>query len=199
MCYNAFKNKNICVVFYLVKNIFFISGKAEAGKDTVAEMMKDYMESLGETVFIFRFGDLLKYILKEYYQWNGIKDLCGRSLLQNTSDKIKDNCGQDFFAKFISQIINSDYEKYNMSSIIISDWRYIREYESIVNDVECKNVITVRVMWEHENSLSDNQKKHSSETMLDNFNFMYYINSNTIEGKRVQQKDIIDKVLSDGG
>lgn len=187
------------MVFYLIKNIFFISGKAEAGKDTVANMMKDYMESLGEKVFILRFGDLLKYILREYYQWNGIKDLYGRSLLQNTSDKIKECCGQDFFAKFISQIINSDNEKYNMSSIIISDWRYIKEYESILDNIEHKNAITIRVMWEHENSLSDNQKNHSSETMLDDFEFMFYINSNTIDGKRIQQKDIIDKVLSDGG
>ena len=91
----------ILVVYHLVSNIIFISGKAESGKDTVAEMMHEYMTSIGEKSFIFRFGDVLKYILKTYYNWNGIKDFYVRNMLQSKADEIKSINGNDFFANFV--------------------------------------------------------------------------------------------------
>lgn len=189
----------ILVVYHLVSNIIFISGKAESGKDTVAEMMHEYMTSIGERSFIFRFGDILKYILKTYYNWNGIKDFYGRNMLQSKADEIKSINGNDFFANFISSVINANKEMYDNSSIIISDWRYINELNYIEKNVEHKSIITVRIVRQHDNMLDGKQKEHSSENELDNFDFTFYINSNTIEGKRIQQKDIVDKILADGG
>ena len=120
-------------------------------------------------------------------------------MLQSKADEIKSINGNDFFANFISSVINANKEMYDNSSIIISDWRYINELNYIEKNVEHKSIITVRIVRQHDNMLDGKQKEHSSENELDNFDFTFYINSNTIEGKRIQQKDIVDKILADGG
>ena len=60
-----------------------ISGLARAGKDTLASMLKDELEKNGSRVLITHFADLLKFIAKEFFKWNGEKDNEGRRLLQS--------------------------------------------------------------------------------------------------------------------
>ena len=59
--------------------IILIGNKARMGKDTFATMLK---EELNERAIIVHFADVLKFICKSYYNWNGEKDTFGRTLLQ---------------------------------------------------------------------------------------------------------------------
>ena len=65
-----------------------ISGKAQHGKDTTAGMMKTVLESMGHTVLIAHYGDLVKYVCRTFFGWNGEKDAYGRSLLQKVGTDI---------------------------------------------------------------------------------------------------------------
>ena len=49
-----------------------ISGKAQHGKDTTAGMMKTVLESMGHTVLIAHYGDLVKYVCRTFFGWNGV-------------------------------------------------------------------------------------------------------------------------------
>ena len=62
--------------------IINISGKAMAGKDTCALILKEKLESKNKKVLITHFADLVKYVSKQFFNWNGIKDEQGRTILQ---------------------------------------------------------------------------------------------------------------------
>ena len=51
-----------------------ISGKAQHGKDTMASMIKECLEDYGKHVVIVHYADLLKYICRTFFGWDGNKD-----------------------------------------------------------------------------------------------------------------------------
>lgn len=68
-----------------MKKVICISGKAQHGKDTTATILKAALEGRNNKVLIFHYADLLKYLCKEYFGWNGEKDE-----LNKEKQKIKD-------------------------------------------------------------------------------------------------------------
>lgn len=54
--------------------VVLISGKAESGKDTFAGLFKDRAEFDNRNVLIIKYGDILKFVAKEYCGWSGLKD-----------------------------------------------------------------------------------------------------------------------------
>jgi len=54
-----------------MNKILCISGKAMAGKDSTANILKTWLESNGERVLIIHMADYLKFICQKYYGWNG--------------------------------------------------------------------------------------------------------------------------------
>ena len=54
--------------------VICISGKAQHGKDTTAAILKELLEADGKSVKIAHFADLLKFICKTYFDWDGQKD-----------------------------------------------------------------------------------------------------------------------------
>ena len=54
--------------------IIVISGKAGAGKDTLGEIIRDKLEALDKTVLITHYADLVKYMCKQFFGWDGVKD-----------------------------------------------------------------------------------------------------------------------------
>lgn len=65
-----------------MKKVILISGKAESGKNYVADMIYLMLTELGLKVQFFAFGDYLKFICQKYLGWNGNKDEDGRTYLQ---------------------------------------------------------------------------------------------------------------------
>ena len=68
--------------------VILISGKARHGKDTLAGMMKEELERKSKRVLIAHYADLLKFICKNFFGWNGEKDDNGRALLQRVGTDV---------------------------------------------------------------------------------------------------------------
>ena len=56
-----------------MKKIILFSGKAENGKTTAAELLKDILESEGQSVVITRYAYYLKDLAKRYCDDNSYK------------------------------------------------------------------------------------------------------------------------------
>ena len=57
-----------------MKKVILISGKAQNGKDTVANILREVLHENGERVLVTHYADLLKYICRNYFEWDGKKD-----------------------------------------------------------------------------------------------------------------------------
>lgn len=158
--------------------IILISGKAMSGKDTSAQMIKQKLEKQDKKVLIAHYADLLKYICKTFFDWDGQKDDYGRSLLQYVgTDKIRRKY-PDFWVEFIIKILSIFYDEWDY--IIIPDTRFPNEIELMNNHFD--NITTLRVgRLKFESPLSEEQKQHKSETALDNYNFNYYLWASDLE------------------
>ena len=62
--------------------IIAISGKAQNGKDTTAGFLKSTLEADGYKVQVAHYADLLKYICKQFFGWNGQKEEAGPHIQQ---------------------------------------------------------------------------------------------------------------------
>ena len=63
--------------------VITVSAKAQHGKDSFATAFKKIAEENENKVLIIHYGDILKYVCKQYFGWNGEKDEVGRTLLQH--------------------------------------------------------------------------------------------------------------------
>lgn len=79
--------------------IILISGKAEHGKTATARIIKERLESEGKTVTIVPFASYLKFVCKEYFGWNGKKDLDGRKILQHVGTDVVRKKDPDFWVE----------------------------------------------------------------------------------------------------
>lgn len=172
-----------------MKRIILISGKAEHGKTTTAELLKSILEEKGNRVVIMRYAYYLKDIAKRLFGWDGNKDEKGRAILQQLGTEIiRMKLRRPLFHP---QRICEDIEicEDNWDYVLIDDARFPNEIyypKSIFSD----KVLTVRVTRLNEDgtiyqsSLTEEQKRHPSETALDNFTFDYCINTHSVEYTR---------------
>lgn len=156
--------------------VICISGKAQHGKDTVAKLIAQILEGYGNRVLITHFGDLLKYICKSFFKWDGKKDVKGRSLLQNVGTNNIRAKQPDFWVNFIAQVLSFFPDEWDF--VIIPDCRFPNEYEVLKNN----DIDTVLLRVERpgfQSQLTAEQLKHPSETALDDYNYDYKIVNNS--------------------
>ena len=82
--------------------IIAFSGQAQHGKDTTAKYMKQTFESIGKRVVILHFADYLKYVCKEYFNWDGVKNEVGRTILQKVGTDLARNNYPDIWVNVVS-------------------------------------------------------------------------------------------------
>jgi len=171
-----------------------ISGKAQHGKDTTANVLKQRLEKVGYKVLIVHFGDYLKFICKEYFGWDGVKDEKGRQTLQYIgTDKARRN-NPDIWVNVIIELIAAISDDYDF--IIIPDARFPNEIIEL-KDWLSSEVLSIRVnRLNFESTLTDLQKQHASEIALDDYEFEVYINCETgIENIEMAVDKFIKEVL----
>lgn len=154
--------------------IITISGHAQNGKDFCANLIKQKLETRGEKVLIAHYADLLKYICKTFFGWDGQKNIEGRTLLQYVGTDVIRQKNPDYWINFLIGIINLFPDEWDY--VIIPDTRFPNE-----NDLmkEYFDVTTVRITRPNfDNGLTEDQQKHESETALDNYGFDFYIVNN---------------------
>lgn len=154
--------------------VVLISGHAQSGKDTTANIMARQLREAGESVLITHYADLLKYVCKTFFEWNGKKDEYGRSLLQFVGTNIVRKQQPDFWADFLASMIS--FFKPMWDWVIIPDARFPNEIECMYD--KGLRVTHVRIEREnHNNGLTMEQAKHESETALDDYMPDYLINN----------------------
>lgn len=153
-------------------NVICISGKAQHGKDTSAMLMKREFELHGYSVLITHYGDVLKYICKEFFGWDGEKDEDGRRLLQTVGTNKVRYRNPDFFVNFLRDVL-----------LAVDDWDFI-----LIPDARFPNEVRVmqdafratHVRVERRNfvsPLTEEQQKHPSEIALDDYPVEWYIDN----------------------
>lgn len=171
-----------------------ISGHAQSGKDTYAMMMRDYLKFKGNKVLVTHYADLLKFICKNYFDWNGEKDEAGRELLQYVGTDIIRRQNPTLWVDFVSSMLQ--YFHTNWEYVIIPDCRFPNEITTLIDNGF--DVFHVRIERENfENSLTPEQRQHPSETALDNFtpNTIVY-NRGTLEDLKMLAHYNVDNILT---
>lgn len=141
-----------------------ISGKAQHGKDTTAGMIKTALESMGHTVLIAHYGDLVKYVCRTFFGWNGEKDAYGRSLLQKVGTDIVREQRPNYWVDFVKDMLSMFPNEWDF--VLIPDSRFPNEIDGLKQSGF--NVIHLRVRRENfESPLTTEQQNHPSETALD--------------------------------
>jgi phosphomevalonate kinase len=154
--------------------VILISAKAQHGKDTVAEMLKDMLEHDGKKVLIAHYADLLKYICKTFFKWDGKKDEAGRALLQWTGTNKIRSMYPEFWVKFIFDILTIFKNEWDY--VLIPDCRFKNEIRYFKDSYF--NTTTLRVeRLNFVSPLTQEQQNHPSEVDLDDYKFDYYITS----------------------
>lgn len=158
--------------------VILISGKAQSAKDTSAFMMKELLEKQQKKVLIIHYADNLKLFAKNYFGWSGQKDQEGRELLQWLGTDVVRNNYKDTWVDMIVALLKGIKTLYDY--VIIPDVRFPNEVDKMCDNFDC---VTVRVIRPNfDNGLTEEQKKHPSETALDCYPMEYeLINDEDLE------------------
>lgn len=170
--------------------VICISGKAQNGKDTTAKILEEKLTDNGNKVLIAHFGDLLKYICKTFFGWDGKKDEKGRTLLQYVgTDKIRAK-SPDYWVNFIVSILDIFRDEWDY--VLLPDCRFPNEYE--IFEHYNMDVVLLRVIRPNFTSpLTPAQQKHPSEIALDDYHYdATIINDGTLE----DLKGAVDKFVA---
>lgn len=181
--------------------ILMISGKSGSGKDTFANIMREKLEKVGCNCITLHYADLVKYYLKQYYNWDGVKDEKGRTLLQQLgTNKVRakfPDYWAETIAKFLAAIPN------DFDCAFIPDARFPNEIE-VVKQYN-PNAISIRIERYNKDGtaytnpvFTTEQLNHPSETSLDNYENFDYIIENYSDNL-AELKDSADTILADIG
>ena len=163
-------------------NTILISGKSGSGKDMMAQFMKEELEKKGKKVLIIHYGDAVKWVLRDYFHWDGKKDEVGRTLLQTVGTDIVRAKHPNFWTGIVVGLIQA-FEPYsNFDIAIVPDARFPNEVDIALENL--KGCIAVRIERKNADGsdwinpmLTEDQQKHPSETSLDHYAFDYIIHN----------------------
>lgn len=166
-----------------------LTGKAQSGKNETATIIKEYYEKNNKKTIIISYAKYLKDYIKEITNWDGLEETKPRKLLQQLGvELIKNKIDENLLINRIKQDI--EVYSYFFDVIIVSDARFINEIESIKD----KNTIVLNILGK-DNNLTEEEKKHITETALDNYKKYDYIieNKTTKEELKTQIKKIMEE------
>lgn len=177
--------------------VIVISGKAQHGKDTTAGFMKEFLEARGKKVLICHYGDLVKYVCKTFFNWDGQKDEKGRTLLQYVGTDLIRNVEPDYWVGFIESILNLCAYEAGWDYVLIPDCRFPNEVEYLRDNGQ--EVIHVRVIRQNFVSpLTEEQQKHPSETALDGYPYDYMLfNDRDLEWHRTTCHSLAETLIAE--
>ena len=169
--------------------VILVSGKAQNGKDTVARFMQSQFRADDKRVLIVHYADLLKYICKNYFGWDGNKDEKGRRMLQYVGTDVIRKQNPSLWVDFVATMLK--YFHANWDYVIISDCRFPNEVTTMTESGF--DTIHIRVIRDgFKSPLTEEQQKHPSETALDHVKPDVYIyNSGTMADLELSVKNLI--------
>lgn len=169
------------------------SGRARHGKDSSAEIIKDNLEAKGYKVLITHYADLLKFICKKFFGWNGEKDDAGRTLLQQVGTNCIREQDPDYWVDFVTNLVRMFPNKWDF--VIVGDVRFPNEL-SRISDAGFPATHVRIVRPDFESLLTEEQKNHPSETALDDTEPDFLIKNTTIPELKSQLQMLCDTIVS---
>ena len=169
-----------------------ISAKARHGKDTAAELIKEYLEEKNQRVLITHYADLVKFVCTKFFDWDGQKDEKGRTLLQYVGTDIISSQQPSYWVDFVISILKFFEDKWDY--VLIPDCRYPVE---VTRMAEYFDTTVLRVERPNfDNGLTEKQKNHPSEVDMDNFMFdIILYNDKGLEEFKEKVKQFTDDYL----
>ena len=163
--------------------VIAISGKAESGKDTIAKMLKQQLEEQNYKVMIIHFADVLKFVCRQYFDWNGEKDEYGRTLLQQVGTEMREKNNPNMWVNITKELIRGIGAEFDY--VLVPDTRFKEEINMLNEYFDCTSVRVLRqdinsygMASDHVNHLTNDQRAHKSECDLDDYKFDYFIINN---------------------
>lgn len=154
--------------------VICISGKAQNGKDTTANILNDILSADGYRVLIAHYGDLVKYICKQFFGWNGIKDEKGRTILQHVGTDVVRTKNPEYWVNFIVEVLKLFDGEWDY--VLIPDCRFPNEIDCMkANGFDATHIRVVRDGFV--SPLTPEQQRHPSETALDDVKPDAYIHN----------------------
>lgn len=159
-----------------------LSGKSGSGKDATALFMKEILEGAGKRVITIHYADAVKWVLREFFQWDGVKDEHGRHLLQYIGTDVVRASFPNFWVGIVAGLLKS-FEPVNEFDVaIIPDARFPNEIEVVMDMLP--DAVCARIMRKNPDGtdwlnpvLTPEQQVHPSETSLDSYGFDYIIHN----------------------
>ena len=165
-----------------MNNTIIISGKSGSGKDQLAQFMKEELAKHNKKTLIIHYGDAVKWVLRDYFNWDGKKDAVGRTLLQTVGTDIVRAKLPNFWAGIVVGLIQAFESTNDFDIAIIPDARFPNEVDITLSSVQ--NGVSIRVERTNKDgtpwinpTFTDTQLKHPSETSLDCFAFDYVVHN----------------------
>ena len=177
--------------------IFTLSGAAQAGKDTCAEMIKIYCNNIDLSCFKLAFADPVKYHCARNFGYEDKET--GRHILQDFGTKVR-GIEKDFWMR--QTFITIDMLRSLYDVFVISDCRYENEMQPYPFSL-CYPIINIYVKRDFDTPLGVDEYNHESEAMAHNpdlSKFHYVIDNNGSLDDTYNQianivNDVIDKQL----
>ena len=172
--------------------VYMIAGKAGAGKNTTANYIKEYYESIGKKTIITEMSKYLKLYAEEIVDWDRRRETKPRTFLQSVGDFVRKEAFTDTF--FIDRILEDMkvYEKF-ADIVIIADVRYPMEIKAIENKYDSISIEVINEFSEYD--LKPNEKNHASENALNSYKeFNYIIHNKTFENLKEDAINIVKEV-----
>jgi hypothetical protein len=108
--------------------LILLSGKAGAGKTTVADLLGGRLIKDGLQCLRYSFSNPIKHIAKSFIGWNQEKDDRGRKLLQDIGN-VGRSYDIDFLCKHLINFLDKSKEMFPYNFIFVDDWRFPNEAE----------------------------------------------------------------------
>lgn len=173
--------------------IYILSGKSGCGKTQAANCIIDYYGKYNKKGVDLAYAYYLKDYAKRILGWDGKEETKPRDFLQQIgSELIKKHVNKDLVVNRLLDDI--EVFSYFYDVIVISDARFIDEI-NLVKD-RYKDSISINIVRNQENKLTTEERKHDTETSLDNYSGYDYVlkNNGTLIELEVQVIDIIKEV-----
>lgn len=177
--------------------IILIGNKAQHGKDTFAAMLQEELVKKGNSCHIIHFADCLKFVCKEFFEWDGEKNAYGRALLQSVGNEMRE-VDEHFWTDFVARYLKYDQADF----VLIPDWRHQEEHIRMLEYFNYDDIITVNIMrYVDENTsfvtpgMTEEQLNHKSETDLDGYLCHYTILNITLEELQESAAALVDELI----
>ncbi len=173
--------------------LFLLAGKANCGKTSMANFIKEYYVTRRKNVVATELGKYLKMYATELTEWDGTESTKPRKYLQDLGMIIRKDMHKPLF---LINRLKEDIELYQLNNdvVIISDVRLPEEIEEFRNSYD--DVITINVVNQYSaDTLPIEEQMHYTELALENYtDYDYTIINEDLKTAREKVQQILTEL-----